>query len=264
MKRERTLQISLICAAGTALLLLYLLAIEPKALQLRAAERQGEMIEQGAGLYAMHCRSCHGLRGEGVGQLGPALSDASFFAGRLAEVGYGSTLKSYILSTTEHGRMMGTRPYYAGNGSTMVMPPWHQAYGGPLRADELESLASFLLNWEATATGEVVLAELELPKSSPGDAKTIERGKAVFAEHCGRCHTVHGAANGGSSGPDLTGIAGSGGTGGGKDAETYIRESVLIPARHVVKGYEAAAEEHPCGAVLTETELTALTAYLLR
>jgi hypothetical protein len=31
------------------------------------------------------------------------------------------------------------------------MPPWHEEFGGPLRADQVSSLAAFVMNWKATA-----------------------------------------------------------------------------------------------------------------
>lgn len=259
------LKFSLISVIATALLFFYLLITESKELQSRADKRQGEQIEIGATLYGLHCKSCHGLRGEGVGQLGPALSDKQFFENRLGEVGYQSTLRNYILATTEQGRMMGTRPYYAGNGSSMVMPPWHQKFGGPLRSDELESITTYILNWEATARGVVELVELELPKIHPGDPRTIERGKNVFMGHCNRCHGMVQSVDSQALGPDLSGISSTAGSRReGLDGEGYIRESVLIPAKYIVQGFEAAASRNSCGAVLTETELAALSAYLLQ
>lgn len=265
MIEGRLLKFSLICVITTILLFSYLLITESEGLQSRADKWQGEQIEIGAALYGLHCKSCHGLRGEGVGQLGPSLSDKQFFENRLGEVGYQSTLGKYILATTEQGRMMGTRPHYAGNGSSMVMPPWHQKFGGPLRSDELDSITTYILNWEATARGFVELVELELPKISSGDLKTIERGKNVFMAHCKRCHVMPQIGDSQAFGPDLSGISSTAGSRrDGLDGEGYIRESVLIPAKFIVEGFEAAASEKSCGGVLTETELAALSAYLLQ
>lgn len=265
MNKGRLLKFSLICMVTTALLFSCLLIIESKGLQSRADKWEGEKIEIGAALYGLHCKSCHGMRGEGVGQLGPSLSDKQFFENRLGEVGYQSTLRNYILATTEQGRMMGTRPYYAGNGSSMVMPPWHQKFGGPLRSDELESIATYILNWEATARGLVELAELELPKISSGDPRTIERGQKVFMAHCNRCHGMTQTGDSQTLGPDLSDISSTAGSRReGLDGEGYIRESVLVPAKLIVEGFEVAASTNSCGGVLTETELAALAAYLLQ
>jgi mono/diheme cytochrome c family protein len=265
MIKGRLLELSLIAVVTTVLFLSYLIIAESKGLKVRADKWEGKEIEKGAALYHQHCKSCHGMRGEGVGQLGPALSDAQFFERRLGEVGYQSTLRNYILATAEQGRMMGTRPYYAGNGSTMVMPPWHQKYGGPLRSDELDSITAYILNWGTTAKGLVELVELELPKIVPGDLQTIERGENVFMANCSRCHGLDKINNTQAVGPDLSDISTiAGSRREGLDGEEYIRESVLIPAKYVVEGFEAVASKHSCGAVLTETELTALSVYLLQ
>lgn len=265
MNKGGLLKLSLICVVCTVIFFFYILINESKGLQSRADIWEGKKIVKGANLYSQHCKSCHGMRGEGVGQLGPALSDAQFFEKRLGEVGYQSTLRNYILATSEQGRMMGTRPYYAGNGSNMVMPPWHQKYGGPLRSDELESITTYILNWEATAKGLVELVELELPKVAPDDPRTIERGKNVFMANCSRCHEMTKRENPLALGPNLPDISATAGSRReGLDGEGYIRESVLIPAKFVVEGFEEVASKISCGSVLTEPELAALSAYILQ
>jgi mono/diheme cytochrome c family protein len=248
-----------------SLLLLFLAAAEPSRLRQAADAAQGGAIEQGALLYSLHCRSCHGHKGEGVGQLGPALADVSFFTGRLAEVGWQTSLKEYVMSAIEYGRMMGTRPIYAGNGSTAVMAPWHQRYGGPLRSDEVENLTSFILNWERTADGTVQLEPLALPETNFQDPRVIGRGKMVFKQHCGGCHLSDTSGRAESIGPDLSRIAVSGGERKeGMSARDYIRESVLMPAATVVDGYDGIGSDAECGAILTISELDAVSAFLLR
>lgn len=248
-----------------AVLLTYLVAVEDGRLENTSATSSAKSIEQGAALYSLHCRSCHGNRGEGIGQLGPALGTAHFFTARKAETGWLSTLEDFITATTEYGRMMATRPIYAGNGSTAVMPPWHQKYGGPLRSDEVRALVAFIMNWEATATGKVQLVELKLPAADPQDPQTIVRGKEVFNAHCSRCHQYSESKPTTVDGPDLSEIT-------TRVAEQYkdmnslafIKESVLLPMATIAAGYEDVAREHPCGATLTQSELTAAGAYLLQ
>jgi mono/diheme cytochrome c family protein len=242
-----------------------LLVHEQAQLEARAEKRTGEAIEIGAALYSLHCRSCHGVTGEGVGQLGPALADNSFFNERLKEVGYQSTLRSYILTTSRHGRLMGTRPFYAGNGKTMVMPPWHQNYGGPLRSDELDSITEFILNWEPTATGKVLLEKLELPKIDTSDPEVIDRGKRVFIASCNTCHTAKGLPAAEVPGPDLTNLATTvSARQEDRVIEDYIRESILNPFAFVVPDYATQSTTHTCGAIMTRTEMTALIAFLLQ
>jgi cytochrome c2 len=248
-----------------SLLLLYLAVTEKDRLSQAHAITHGNRIEAGAHLYSLHCRNCHGLKGEGVGQLGPALSEGHFFSGRLAEVGWQTSLENYITTTIQYGRMMGTRPMYAGNGSTAVMAPWHQNYGGPLRSDQINALTSFVLNWERTASGEVQLENLILPVANPEDPQVIARGERVFQNKCRECHTVNASEQAKRSGPDLTHIAK---VAGERQLNTspadYLHESILIPGAVIVEGYQDIDKNQQCGAVLTVSELQNITAFLLR
>jgi cytochrome c2 len=256
-------------ACGSILLLslifLFLSGSEKVRLTQTSAIEQGNQIEIGAHLYTLHCRNCHGLKGEGVGQLGPSLADSHFFSDRLTEVGWQTPLKDYIGSTIQYGRMMGTRPMYAGNGTTAVMVPWHQNYGGPLRSDQIHALVSFVLNWESTANGEVQFENLTLPEANPQDPKVIARGEIVFQQKCSKCHTVNSSQQDKKSGPDLSNIAA---VAAERLVDTtsasYLHDSILIPDAVIVEGYEGIDEELKCGAVLTVTELNDITAFLLR
>jgi mono/diheme cytochrome c family protein len=262
---NKLLSLSIFSSFSLVLLISYLIASEPDRVARASQQRQGLEIEIGARLYSDNCRTCHGPRGEGVGQLGPPLSDDHFFTARLGEVGWLATLEEYITATTAHGRMMGTRPIYAGNGSTAVMAPWHQDYGGPLRSDEIEALTAFILNWKPTALGEVELVELELPRSSPQDPQVLAKGAELFTQKCGTCHIYHDLAEPEISGPDLTAVTASDpSVWGGKSLDEYLIESVLIPRAVVVDEFISISEEHPCGAVLTESELTAVVALLMQ
>jgi len=244
--------------------LTWLAAGENNRLETARAVHAAEQVELGGRLYHLHCRTCHGIRGEGIGQLGPPLSDEHFFKNRRKEVGWQATLAEYIVATTEHGRMMGTRPIYAGNGSTAVMAPWHQRYGGGLRSDEIDALKTFILNWEATAVGEVVLSVLELPEIDAGSPEVIARGRQVFKKRCSGCHKFEDIPAAEPVGPDLGALKSSwSGKGLDMKPDEYIRESVLIPAARIAEGFETQADSRPCGAVLTEADLTAVSAYLL-
>lgn len=247
------------------ILIIYLQASEDTRLERKRAKAVGLSIERGALLYREHCRSCHGNRGEGVGQLGPPLGDAHFFTKRREEVGVQFTLREYIVSTTEYGRMMGTKPIYAGNGSTAVMPPWSNRFGGPLRSDEIADLATFVLNWKATAIGEVVLPVLELPKMDSSDSRALQLGKKVFVDQCAGCHAFQGTPSQTEKGPNLTTIAETGSKRReNMDAFEYIKESVLVPDRYRLPEYRDIAPDASCGATLTVRELEALTAFLLQ
>ncbi|WP_028583648.1 cytochrome c [Desulfogranum mediterraneum] len=247
-----------------AALLLYLGPGESVRLEQAAAGYRGRAIETGAELYHLHCRLCHGIRGEGVGQLGPPLSDRHFFLKRLSEVGWQFTLSRYVASTIEYGRMMGTRPIYAGNGSSAVMPPWHQRLGGVLRGDEVAALTAFVLNWQATASGKVTLPPLEIPPEQSPQPELIARGSRVFQEQCSGCHRYQ-AMGSHSTGPDLTEISGlAGSRKAGMEPLAYIRESILVPDSFLLEGYRP-GRQYSCGSTtLTRRELDAVSAFLLQ
>ncbi len=240
---------------------------EPKRLEQEQQLQSGRDIALGASLYQMHCRTCHGNRGEGIGQLGPALHAQSFFTARLDEVGWIGTLREYIRASIAQGRLMATRPMYAGDEHTAVMPPWQDQYGGILRTDQIEQLSEFILNWKATALGEVELVALPVPEIRLNDPHVIAAGRQAFQRHCGACHhaeTGDAGESGEAAGPDLHDIGQSAASRvPDVSAEEYIRESYLIPMAYTVSGYENLPAEERCRGVLKESELRQIVAFLL-
>jgi len=249
--------------AFLAIVALLVVAGEAQGSRMAQHERvqQAMQIEAGAALFAEHCRSCHGVNGEGVGQLGPALNTAPLFGVRLAEVGWSGTLAEYVQNSIAQGRITATRPFYAGSGS-VAMSAWSQAYGGPLRPDEVESLAAFVRNWEATAHGQFKAAPLVVPTPERGSSEAqVARGAQIFnAAGCTGCHTAPGSGNA-DTGPSLAGIATSAQNRvPGYSASEYLRESFLIPNAVVVEGYQPGLG---CGGALTYEQLDDLVSYLL-
>lgn len=202
--------------------------------------QEAQRIEVGAKLFETNCRGCHGLRGEGIPNLAPPLNDAHFFTQRLGEVGWQGDLEDYIIATVSSGRQVSTRPeLYPGAGSP-AMPTWSERYGGPLEEEQIESLAAFILNWEATAIGGAELTLLPTPTPSAAFSDDpVVRGQAVFEVNgCGACHTIDGISVG-AVGPSLSSI--------GKlaedrvqdlSAEEYLRQSIINPSDFLVEGYD--------------------------
>lgn len=255
------LALATLAALVTILILVVASDAEATRMARREQMRRALQIEAGAQLFAEHCRNCHGINGEGVGQLGPALNDRAFFEERLREVGWADTLDAYIQHTIAAGRLTATRPLYAGDGR-VVMPAWAQAYGGPLRPDEVRNLTAFVRNWEATALGHFSPAELIVPTPERGtSAAQVARGKEIFHQAgCADCHSTTGSPNA-TIGPDLSHIATIAANRiPGYSAEEYIRESFLIPNAFVVEGYPP---DLGCGGVLTYEQLEDLVSYLL-
>jgi len=63
---------------------------------------------------------------------------------RLAQVGWAGDLHGYITTTLIHGRPGSGNVWENSDG----MAAWSQRAGGPLRDDEIEDLAAYILNWD--------------------------------------------------------------------------------------------------------------------
>jgi len=229
----------------------------------RARSQHAEAIEVGAELFETNCSGCHGLKGEGIPGLAPGLNDLHFFTNRLDEVGWEGTLEDYIVSTIATGRAVSTRPELYVGGGKPAMPAWSQQFGGPLRDDQIQDLSTFIQNWEATALGDVELAELPTP-SVEEVADPIARGEGLFvASGCGGCHAIEGVSFG-EVGPNLTQIADVAATRkDGVSAEDYIRESIVNTNVFVVEGYESNIMPQNYGQQFSSRELDDLIDYLL-
>lgn len=266
MRIQTQVGLGLFFTLGLTVLLAQAAWREPARMEGEQRRQRAAAIETGATLYEVNCRTCHGSRGDGVGQLGPALADRKFFTERLAEVGWQDTLEAYIIATSSHGRLMATRPMYAGNGTTAVMPPWLDRYGGPLRADQINNITAFILNWASTALGEAELVALVVPKTKARDPQTISRGREVFINNCAQCHRIEQESQPEKAGPELTHIAKTAAS-RRADAETtaeaYIRESFLIPNAYVVAGFEPKKIGHHCGGLLSVRQLDEVVAFLM-
>jgi mono/diheme cytochrome c family protein len=231
-----------------------------------ASESQhARAIEVGAGLYEINCSGCHGIKGEGILGLCPPLNDAQFFTTRLDEVGWSGSLEDYIISTVSSGRTTSSRPdQFAGQGSP-AMPAWSDQFGGPLRQDQIENVATFILNWEETAIEGVVIEDLATPTPSPEEAQDpVARGQRVFLDKgCGGCHTIEGLSAG-TVGPNQTTIGSVAETRiPGMPAEDYIHESIMDPSAYVVEGYPDDVMPKNYSELLETEQITDLVAFLL-
>jgi mono/diheme cytochrome c family protein len=218
-----------------------------------------QAIEVGAALYETNCSGCHGLKGEGIPNLCPPLNDRHFFTNRLSEVGWSGSLEDYIVATVSSGRLQSTRPeLYVGNG-VPAMPAWSDHFGGPLREDQIRDIASFVINWEATALGQVELEEIPTPATDD----PVARGRAVFTSSgCGGCHAIEGLSAG-TVAPELSQIGSVAETRvEGMTVEEYLRESIINPTAHVVEGYNPDLMPKNFGEILSTGQIDDLIAFL--
>ena len=255
---------TILVALTGVLLIIYGLNEEER--MARFAESQlAQDIEVGAALFESNCSGCHGLKGEGIPGLCPPLNDRHFFTDRLDEVGWSGSLEDYIVATVTSGRLTSTRPdQYAGQGRP-AMPAWSEDLGGPLRQDQIRSIAKYVVNWEATALEQEELVELPTPTVSPEDLEDpVARGELIFLNSgCVGCHTIEGLSTG-TVGPNLTNIGTVAQTRvEGQTAEEYIRESILQPNDFVVEGFPPNVMLQTFGESLSQQELDDLVAFLL-
>lgn len=224
----------------TAVILLFVGINEEKRMTGFEDFQKAQQIEVGAELFEINCRGCHGTRGEGIAGLAPPLSDEYFFTQRLQEVGWQGSMEDYILSTVASGRQFSTRPeLYPGAGSP-AMPTWSEQYGGPLRIDQIEDIASFIMNWEPTAFGLVEITELPTPTPRVEELDDpVARGQVVYEQNgCGGCHTIEGLSDG-AVGPNLTQIGEVAATRiESVSAEDYVRNSIVDPSAYIEEDYE--------------------------
>jgi mono/diheme cytochrome c family protein len=255
---------------GTILILLTSIVLiiyglnEQNRMAYAAEEQQAQAIEVGAALFESNCSGCHGAKGEGIPGLCPPLNDPNFFTNRLTEVGWAGSLEDYIVATVSSGRLTSTRPdQFAGQGKP-AMPAWSDEYGGPLRPDQIKSLAAFVMNWEATAKGEVVIEGLPVPTPKPEEAADpVARGKQVFLNAgCSGCHTIDGVSAG-AVGPNLTQIGTVAATRvSGQAPQDYIHESIVNPSAHVVEGFSDNVMPKNFGETLSAEQISDLVTYL--
>jgi mono/diheme cytochrome c family protein len=221
---------------------------------------QARSIENGAELFQGNCDRCHGIQGQGIAGVAPSINSYDFFTNRLEEVGYSGSLRSYIESTIAAGRPAKTADW------PEAMPTWGQAYGGPLRQDQIEDLTTYILNWQEAAVAEGPTVTPEPVTDDP-----IELGKAVFLGNggCGGCHAIDSLSGAvGQVGPDLSQIASvAADRVAGQTSEGYIIESILEPSVFVVPdcptGPCADIMPKDLGTRLAQEELDGLVTYLL-
>ena len=209
---------------------------------------------------------------------------------RLAQVGWAGDLHGYVVTTLVHGRPGSDRVWLNSTG----MAAWSQTAGGPLRYDQIEDLAAYILNWDkgsgwssedfiAVQQFGKPLADGSLPSEPPpppvGDdplkilasweANEIE-GSAVSGADlydgkfgCTDCH------RNGNSAPDTVGTWTRVLTSrladpifAGYRGEEYLIESIVQPGAYVVDTYSSGLMPVNFGTRMTEQQLADIVAFL--
>ena len=162
MNVVRNLVIGSIAAAVVTALLLVVFLGEPARMKETTDAQLGESIARGALGYDAYCGGCHGQRGEGLAGIYPPLNVEDLWTGREETAFYG-TLEDYVQLNISAGH------------PTSWMPSWSTEFGGPLREDQIQDLANFVLNWQGPQPPgvRVTLAGLEPTKPSQGSSGAI-------------------------------------------------------------------------------------------
>lgn len=270
--------IGIVLVLATAVVLVFYGLTEEQRMARSVLAQEAEAIEVGAALFELNCSGCHGPQGLGVEGIWPPLNDRHFFSGRLAEVGWSGTQEDYIIATVSSGRLISTRPdQYPGQGRP-VMPAWSEDFGGPLRKDQIQSIARFVVNWEPTA-GQVsapITDTLPGPPVGTDITKQLPEGDAARGEQlatdkgCVVCHinTPTGPAwlatadEPGIGARTETRLGEPGYTGSAQDAHQYLFESIVLPNVHIVEGFQPIMPAN-YGETMTDEDLADLIAYLL-
>lgn len=213
---------------------------EPARLEAFTDAFNGRSIETGARLYDDNCATCHGTSGKAeecfdVGgnetacqglPLNSALLLCEDKSQRMIGLGWEGTKRAFVETTVAAGRV----------GS--VMPTWSADFGGPMRADQIQDVASYVLNWESSELCAVPVVMYDWPESvddfltefPDGDGS---RGEELFLRSSYICTSCHGNPDGSIPavvGPDLSEIADVGATRvEGHSAAQYVYESILDP-----------------------------------
>jgi mono/diheme cytochrome c family protein len=271
---EITLGILLILATST-LILVYGLNENNRMAEFEESQR-GQAIEVGADLFDQQCSRCHGTQGTGIPGLCPPLNDRYFFDHRLEEVGWSGSLEDYIVATASSGRLASTRPEQFPGQGTPAMPSFSEQYGGPLREDQIRSIATYIMNWEETATAVLPPPTPSGPPTGTDIDKELTEGDPAAGETlsvaigCTACHIIA------PTGPAWLPAEGQPGigdraasrpnepeyTGEATTADKYLHESIVLPGVYLVPGYTDLMP-HTYGSSLTDQDLADIIAYLL-
>lgn len=217
---------------------------EPARLERFTAARTGRQIEAGAHLYTNNCATCHGVDGRAeecydaagnqIGCQGLPLNYAPLLCGdpslRMEAMNWDGSKTDFVLTTVAAGRT-GT-----------VMPVWAEQFGGPMRPDQVENVALFVLNWQSEELCSAPIITYDWPETvadfqAEFPEGNAENGAQLYVSY--GCSGCHGDPQGDTStavvGPWLGDIAEVGATRvDGLTAEDYVYESILQPSAFIV------------------------------
>ncbi|MBW8012020.1 MAG: c-type cytochrome [Chloroflexi bacterium] len=224
--------------------------------------QRAELIEFGAAVYEINCTSCHGSHAQGVDFVAPCLRCEELFTTRLEDIGWDGGLEDYIISVVTTGRQISTRPAEFVGGGSPAMPTWSEKLGGPLRDDQINAVAAFIMNFEEWALNPDAIPTPIEEVAAVDDP--VARGFTLYNQFgCGACHTIS-RLSAGIVGPALNGIATRAATRvDGLSAEDYLYESIVLPSEYVVEDFLDNLMPPNFVDLLSEDQLQDLIAFLM-
>jgi mono/diheme cytochrome c family protein len=220
----------------TMIILGYAALREPERLDAFTGARIGRTVESGANIYINNCAACHGVEaraetcldtaGNSIACKGLPLNSYFLVCGdepeRLGQTKFEGTKQQFVERTIAAGR------------SGTEMPAWSGRYGGPMRDDEVQDVAAYVLNFadEALCAEEPISFDWAesvddlFTSLEPGDAAN---GEALYQSYgCAACHGNVAVAGSNPIGPWLGEIAEVGATRvEGQTAAQYVYNSIL-------------------------------------
>jgi len=271
--------IGIFAVGGGIVLLTLLLLLEPARMEAQTENWDGRAIEKGADIFVNNCASCHGVNGQG--NPGPALNSRYFFTQRLDDVGFTGSIEDYIALTVNSGRPSKHNPQWGG----LVMATWGEAFGGPLRMDQVENVAHYIANWESTAVNQSMEEDPWIPFQDVTPKVPIEQ---VYQEEgagpvepaparppeelftsmgCVACHNRALPQTDTERGPVAPNLGNLAETAGnfveGMSAEEYVHQSIVDPNAYIVEGYNPNVMPQTFAQQMTEEEINSLVEWLL-
>jgi cytochrome c2 len=263
--------------ALTMIITSFILVDEPARMKSFDEGYRGRSIEAGAAIFDANCSRCHGVNGQGVEGVGPALhakdllDDTKGAPRRLKEIGWAGTVRDYITAAVSGGR---PRASAAFANYPNRMPTWSQQFGGPLRQDQVGYVVEFIMNWTSevvklpdvtpTPNPNAIGTDLavQLPEGNAANGELLFNGKGPSGQFpCSACHSLDGTVK---VGPSLQGIATrAGARKDGYDAAKYIHESIVSPSAYLVEGFADGLMPPVFSKTMTKQDLADILAFLL-
>lgn len=266
-----------------------IIATEVPRMEAQTANWDGRSIEKGAALFDSNCATCHGNQGQGLPNVAPALNSKYWFTHRLNDIGYTGSQKSFVMLTVAAGRPSKVNTQWA-----QKMATWGRAYGGPLRDDQIDAVANYVMNWQESALEQtdeedpwqpyqgvdtgwagIRAAEAGITETVGVDAtQTVtDTGEPRAPQDlfvslgCSGCHNLDEPQtedNRGPVGPHMANLPETAGSKvPGEDAVTYVHNSIVTPNAYINEGYMANIMPANLAEKMTPEELDQLVAWLL-